>query len=90
MQVSLTKISNSNGVITDYESPTDEILVWFGIGQYFVFTYMNDFLPGMEYAFDPSYISMPCFHDDIIYIDLKERDRWVNEKSRITLACKNF
>mmetsp|Transcript_42844 Transcript_42844/g.56633 ORF Transcript_42844/g.56633 Transcript_42844/m.56633 type:complete len:142 (-) Transcript_42844:1578-2003(-) len=33
---------------------------------------------------------MPCFHEDVFYIDMTEKDDFVNEKSQIVMACKNF
>ena len=34
--------------------------------------------------------SFPCFHEDVFYIDMTEFDTFVNEKSQVMLACKNF
>ena len=90
VQVSLTSVENTNGVITDYQTNEDEIYTWFGVGEYFLFTYRNDFRRNQKRTVDPALISMPCFHDDVFYIDMTEQDDFVNEKSQIVMACKNF
>ena len=41
VQVDLRSIHNSNGLITDYETPEDELSVWFGVGQSVLFTWKN-------------------------------------------------
>ena len=33
---------------------------------------------------------MPCFNDQVFYIDMTEQDDFVNEKSQVVMACKNF
>ena len=43
VQVTLTSVENSNGVITDYQSIEDEILAWIGVDNYFFYTYMQKF-----------------------------------------------
>ena len=38
VQVTLKSVKNHNGVITDFQSPEDEIYFWMGVGRWFVFT----------------------------------------------------
>lgn len=90
VQVSLTSIKNTNGVITDYQTPEDEIYIWFGVSEYMIFTYRNNFKRDQEHMLADGDISIPCFHEAVFYIDMTEMDDFVNEKSQIMLACKNF
>lgn len=41
VQVNLLSVENYNGVITDYNTPEDEIEVWLGVDEYFVYAYKN-------------------------------------------------
>ena len=90
VQVTLTSIENSNGAITDYQTNEDEIYTWFGVGEYFIFTYKNTFRRNQKRTIDERMISMPCFNADVFYIDMTEEDDLISEKSQVMMACKNF
>lgn len=64
--------------------------MWFGVDEYFLFTYQEDFEENQEHLVDPTLISMPCFHEGVFWIEMKEKDDFVNEESQSMLACKNF
>lgn len=90
VQVDLRSIKNTNGVITDYESPEDELIVWFGVGEGVLYTWKNTMMENQERAFPKGVISLPCFYDEVFYIEVTEDDAFVSDKSQINLACKNF
>lgn len=89
VQVTLKSVVN-NGYITDTMTAQDEIYTWFGVDDYFLFTYKNTFKRNQGRLVDPGLISMPCFHESVFYIDMTEKDDITDEKSQIVMACKNF
>jgi len=45
VQVDLVSIANTNGQITDYQTPQDELSVWMGVDEDILYTWENTMTP---------------------------------------------
>ena len=81
VQVELQSIHNSNGQITDYETPEDELSVWFGVGDSVLFTWKHTMEENQKREFPKGAITLPCFYDQVFYLELTELDVFINEQN---------
>ena len=88
-QVEVLEISN-DGVITDYETPEDEIYMFFGVGTYVFYEYQNDFRAGMAVEMPEKAMVLPCFYNEPFYFQVTEIDKRTNETAQAVLDCKNL
>lgn len=89
VQVTLNSIRNT-GVITDYETNEDELSVWMGVGSDILYTWKSTMTANQERKFAPGLVTIPCFYDEVFYIEATEIDDFANDKSQVSLMCKNF
>lgn len=90
LQVDLLSMSNSNGQITDYLTEDDEIGVWIGVGELFMYLYQNLFLPNQVDPFPSQAVSFPCFKNEAMYISMVETDGYVSDRAQVSLECNNL
>ena len=83
-------MQNSNGKITDYLTEDDEIGVWIGVGELFMYLYQNLFLPNQVDLFPSRAISFPCFKNEAMYISMIETDGYVSDRAQVSLECNNL
>ena len=77
-------------MITDYESPEDELNIVMGIDESIIYIYENDAKPNDVFPIERGFLSIPCFKESFFWIELTEVDRYRPDKSAINMACKNF
>ena len=80
MQIELQKIDNVNGVITDYETPQDELEVWLGLWDgSVIYKTQLDIRPWGSRSYPYGFLTIPCFDQETFYIQLIEKDTAVDE-----------
>ena len=79
-QVEVVKISNE-GIITDYQTDSDEIAMFIGAGSTVMYMYEHDFTPYMSVRFPRGQITFPCLTGDVIYWEALEIDEVTSEKA---------
>ena len=90
VQVTLETIANTNGRITDFQTPEDELYVWMGVSKEVMITWKNDIHAWESFSFSPGIVTMPCFHESVLWIEMEEQDTFAIEKTQIAMACKNL
>ena len=93
VQLDLIKVENTNGVITDYKTPEDEIKAMMGVGREVMLTWeLEGFQPAQFYEFPhPGVLTMPCFRETgVFWLEVSEVDILVDDKMQVAIACKNF
>ena len=73
-QMDLRKIANTNGEITDYQTNSDELEVWFNIGKVVRYTWESKMNGYTQYFMDPGVISLPCYGTEVFWMLVKEKD----------------
>ena len=93
VQVTLQSIANTNGQITDFQSPEDELYVWMGVSRDVMITWNDTMRKYDTKSFTPGIVTFPCFHDSTLWIEMEEQDTFKSESiSKIIFvsACKNY
>ena len=81
VQVELLSIKNTNGVITDYESPEDELAVFFGVSSDVMIVWSDTMTIWQEHFFSSGIVTMPCFNESVLWIEIEEQDNSVTDFS---------
>ena len=72
VQADIISISNTNGVITDYESNEDELAVWMGVNDDIMITWQDTIVPFEEKLFPTGVLTFPCFDASVFWIEVEE------------------
>ena len=90
VQVDLESIANTNGVITDNQTSEDELFVWLGVSADVMITWQNSITPYEQQDFDPGVITLPCFQEGVLWIEMEEQDVFQIDKAQIAMSCHNL
>ena len=90
MQLTLWTVTNSNGIITDFQSPEDELYGLFGIGEDFLVSWKDSIVPNEVKQFGFNMMTLPCFSDEVFWIQLEETDQTIPDMAQISLHCKHL
>jgi len=90
VQADIIAISNTNGVITDFESNEDELAVWMGVNDDILITWRDTIVPNEEKAFPIGVLTFPCFYESVFWIELEEDDNFIIDKAQVAVDCKNL
>lgn len=90
LQAELIMIHNT-GNITDYATKTDEIEIYFGVGNIFVYeSNQVTFTVNQAYTFQSGALTFPCFEDEPLWVRFEEIDSVTNEDTFVMLDCKKL
>ena len=64
--------------------------VWMGVSKEVMITWKNDIHAWESFSFSPGIVTMPCFHESVLWIEMEEQDTFAIEKTQIAMACKNL
>ena len=53
-------------------------------------TWKNTIVPWEKKSFSPGIVTMPCFHDSVLWLEMEEQDQYQIDKTQIAMACKNL
>lgn len=61
-----------------------------GVSQDVMITWSSEITPWEVMAFKPGIVTMPCFHDSVLWIEMEEQDDFQLDKAQVAMACKKL
>ena len=61
-----------------------------GVSKDVMITWSNEIHAWETQTFRPGIVTMPCFHESVLWLEMEEQDTFAIEKTQVAMACKNL
>lgn len=61
-----------------------------GVSEDVMITWESKITPWESMSFNPGIVTMPCFHESVLWIEMEEQDSFQIDKTQVAMACKKL